>query len=69
MQHSAGSALVFTVNKRYHPLEANGAVDWCLLITAGSGVRYLGLLCIDECGLLVGGIACRRMGKGGVGAC
>lgn len=35
---STGSALVFTVNKLYCPLEANEAVDWCLLITAGSGV-------------------------------
>lgn len=35
---STGSALVFTVNKRYCPLEVNGAVDWCLLITAGSGL-------------------------------
>lgn len=38
VQPSTDSALVFTVNKLYCPLEANGAVDWCLLITAGSGV-------------------------------
>lgn len=64
VQPSSGRALVFTVNKLYHPLKANGAVDWCLLITAGSGVWYQGLLCIDECGLLVGGMLAEGQGMG-----